>query len=318
MRVVVVSAAVGPLRAPEATGAVRAGWQETVPRDDVRTHILSDGARGLRDALGASSGTVVVETGDLLDRSDAAFHGGSTDAVARALLDAVDGGARRVVFGMGPSRVHDGGAGLLHVVRERWGDLVTARAALGGVELVVAGADPLPLLGLHGAGALLAPVVGAREAQDREAEVARFAAAVEEELAPLDLVTGRRVRWSGVPYGGLAGGAGFALLALGARAAGGFELTAVETSLEDEVTSADLCVAVLEVLDAVALERSAVSAVAPGALEAAIPVVVISGEDQTSRRHRAALGIAGVHTSELDAASLRDMARRVARTWSHG
>jgi len=66
----------------------------------------------------------------------------------------------------------------------------------------------------------------------------------------------------------------------------------------------------------VALGRSTLTAVAPAALEAAVPVVVLSGEDHTARRHRAGLGVVGSYTCSLEADGLREAGRRLARTWS--
>jgi len=313
MRVLVVATPLASLSAAAVTGAVAAGWRRAAPSDQVSTHLLATGTRGLREVL--PPGVAVIEAVDMLDHSAQAFITGTTAPLGEALLRALPGESR-VVVGAGLTRVHDGGRGFADVLVRRWGSLRTAHEALHGVELELVGADPAPLLGLHGAGAMRAAEVGAAAAQGREREVAAFAAEVEAQLGSPDPDTGRPVRWARAPWSGLAGGAGFVLLALGARAAGGEEYTAAATGLGAAVGGADLCVVVLEELDEVALGRSTLTAVAPAALEAAVPVVVLSGEDHTARRHRAGLGVVGSYTCSLEADGLREAGRRLARTWS--
>jgi len=265
----------------------------------------------MRDILDPA--VAVLET-TLLDDSDTAFASGSTAPLALALLEAIGRGATRVVICARHTRVHDGGRGFAEVLAERWGSLPAAREALSAIDMVVAGSDPAPLVGLRGAGAILASEVGAGVAQERERQVAAFAAGVERELAP----AGRRVRWSAAPWSGSAGGAAFVLLALGGRAMAAEEYSAVVTDLGGAVRRSDLCVTVVPELNATTLARSALAALAPRALQAAVPIVVLSGEDHTSRPHRAELGVAGSYTCRLEDPSLRETARRVARTWSTG
>lgn len=310
MRILVVSAPVGALGAGTITRAVAAGWRAAAPDDVVVPHTLATGEAGLAEVVGP--GVAVIEAAAHLEQDGS----GGTARLGREVLEAVDTGAARIVIGAGLSRVHDGGRGFAEVVTARWGSLAAAREALACVDLVLAGSDPSPLLGLHGAGARLAAEIGPAAAQEREREVAAFAAGVEADLAPADLVTGRRIRWSSAPFSGLAGGAGFLLLALGARAVGGEEYSAACTGLTGAVADADLCVVVVEEVDDVALHRSALTAVAPAALAAAVPVVVVSAADHTSRRHRAGLGVVGSHTCAIEEDALVGMGRRLARTWS--
>ncbi|MFD1507677.1 glycerate kinase [Georgenia yuyongxinii] len=150
---------------------------------------------------GPGGGTAYVEADQVLgahlvaaaDRRRAATAGTSA-GLGELLLAAVGSGAGRVVVGLGPGVVHDAGAGLLAVLGgtaaagDRRDDLLeagglaladlrvddvllaAARDALGTVDVVLALADDAPLLGLHGAGAILGqdPGVGPAVAQELE------------------------------------------------------------------------------------------------------------------------------------------------------
>src|SRR5690606_9109278 len=87
----------------------------------------------------------------------------TTVGVGRAIAAAVDGGARRIVVGLGGSATNDGGAGLLAALGATADvpldagpealegisrvDLGPARERLAGVELLVAADVETPLLG---------------------------------------------------------------------------------------------------------------------------------------------------------------------------
>lgn len=313
MRIVVGATAIRDFTADELTGAVAAGWRAAAP-DDVEAFALSDGATGLAESLaraaGPGSGAAVIETAHLLT-------GSGTALVGRALLDAIDAGADRIVLGMGRSGAHDGGAGFAAVVRDRFGSLAAARTALAGVDVVVVGNERLPLLGLHGAGARLADELGPEEAQHLERHIAAFASAVEAEL-PAVPGSRRPPRLATAAFSGLGGGSGFLALALGARATTGVGFTVTASGMAAAVAAADLCLVVVDEMDAVALEDSAAAAIAPAALSAGCPVVVLTGEDHTSRHQRAVLGIAGSYATggALEPEALAVRVLRVARTWT--
>lgn len=327
MRVLLVADALGVLGAPAVTGAVARGWQTHAPTDVVTAVHMSDGARDLAAALapggwhavapgvallGAEPATVVVDSARVLRGAD------STAPLAAPLLAARATDASRVVVGAGREPFLDGGAGLADRLTARFHDLRAARAALRGPELLVAGADPLPLLGMHGAAASLSGVLGPAGAQEVGTEVGRFAAEVERALAPMDLASGRPVRWSALPRSGLAGGAAFLLMALGAAPVDARELVAEAVGLADAVAAADLCVVVLEQLTPSTLVNSALPVVARRALAAARPLVVLAGVDTTSRSERAAGGISASYPFEpaLGEEGLVVRAERLARTWS--
>lgn len=312
MRVVVGTSAVRDFTAAKLGEAVVRGWHAAAPGDDIEAFAVSDGVTGLAESLAVAreAPDAVIETGHLLT--------GSTSApVGEELLAALDRGARRVVLGMGRSLVHDGGRGFAEVMRRRHGSLQTTRDRLTGIDIVVVGNERTPLVGLHGAGALLAVSLGDEDAQRLDREVSEFAAAVERELSH-DLPTGRPVRLVTAEYSGLGGGSAFLALALGARSMSGVTLTAVASGLTAAITGADLCLVIVDEMDARALEDSTVAAIAPAALMAGCPVVVVTGADHTSRHQRAALGVVGCYVTgrALDPESLAILVQRVARTWS--
>lgn len=305
MRIAVGVSAVRDFTAAELGAAVAQGWRAAAP-DQVELFALSDGVTGLAESLAAAP-VAVVETSHLLTSP-------TTAPVAEALVAAVDAGADRVVLGMGRSRVHDGGRGFADVIRARYGSLSAAREWWTGTEITVVGNEPLPLLGLRGAGARLAEYLGPEEAQRRDRTVGDFAAHVEGELWP---TATRPPRFALRPFSGLGGGSAFLALALGARAMSGLEYTADASGLTQAVATADLCLLVVDLMDIPALSESAAAAVAPAALASGCPVVVITREDHTSRYQRAALGVVGCYTTDaLDPEALAVRILRVARTWA--
>ncbi len=271
-------------------------------------------------------------------------------------------GARRVVVGLGGSGTNDGGAGLLAglgmastvlgggggalagVTADDVGDLAVARAAVAGVDLVVAFDVDVPLLGLHGASAGFAPQKGAtpEEAQHLERALGRFAAVVGEAAhdgpgvppsLPLvgasggagGLTSGRR--WAQLPGAGAAGGLGFALAVLGARLLPGAEVVADAVGLDGAAAAADVLVTGEGTLDWQSLHGKVVAAVARRGVARGLPVVAVAGQVALGRREWGAAGISGAYAvaekpADVAAAladpagTLAARAERVARTWS--
>ncbi|MPV37640.1 glycerate kinase, partial [Georgenia subflava] len=168
---------------------------------------------------GTAGGTAYVETGQVIgahlvrgqDRARAAGTGTSA-GVGHLLTAARATGARRIVVGLaGTSAVHDGGTGLLAALAEQAGATVpgdvlgggaaglgalapadvevldAVRAWLEDLDVVLAVADDLPLLGLHGAGALLGndPAVGPVLAQELERALGHATDLLEQRAAVL-------------------------------------------------------------------------------------------------------------------------------------
>lgn len=329
MKIALVAASDASADAGELLGAVERPWTAWADADVIDPVVLSDGAHGLMTALpgfveaperpdiALSHDRTIAVVSAILPEGDDAFATGTTAFVADQLIAAHhfvgDGG--RIVVGLGQSRVLDGGRGLLEGLTDHFGSLTAARSAFG--PLGVIGPTPLALTGLHGAAAVV-PGVDPELAQQRSTEVGAFAADVERALAPRELTSSRPLRWSGAPGSGLGGGAGFALLSLGAGFESGVTFTARLAEMARRVADCDLVVALVDAFDDGALHNSAASLAGTFALDNAIPAVVLTGLDASSRRSRASAGIAGVYATgnPWGPESVGEIAGRVARTWS--
>ncbi len=277
------------------------------------------------------SGTAVVETGQaiggqLLSREErcVAATTGTSEGVGHLLRAALETGADRIVVGVGPGCVHDGGAGLLRafgldgpplgrgaaaLAAVRAADLAGLaglRAELAGLDLVVACSTDEPLVGLHGAGAGLVGRAGLEpgQAQDVDRAVGRFAevlGTVTPRRRLLPLLAGpdggaegaSRARAATRPYSGAGGGVALTLEALGGRLLDGGGAVADLVGLSALVGRADLVVTGCERLDADAVHSGVVATVSAVALRQGIPVVVVAREVEASRRELARVGIVG-------------------------
>jgi len=274
----------------------------------------------------------------------------TTSAGAGQLLHAALGlGARRIVVGVGPTATNDAGAGLLSALGvgraallEAGGlvlgqltadDLAGLDAAVGRfreVELVLATAADLPLLGLQGTSATEAVARGATREQGQALEFAlgHFSDLVRR-LRPgrSDLLTGRAGRLDKEPGAGAGGGLGYALFVLGGRRVSGVDVVAGAVGLRDAIGGADLVVTGEGTYDWQSLRDSVTARVAQVALEHAVPSIVLAGQVRLGRREAMAAGLSGTYAvadrpEEVAAAladpagTLRARATRVAATWS--
>ena len=274
----------------------------------------------------------------------------TTSAGAGQLLRAALGlGARRIVVGVGPTATNDAGAGLLSALGvgragllEAGGlvlgqltadDLAGLDAAVGRfreVELVLATAADLPLLGLQGTSATEAVARGATREQGQALEFAlgHFSDLVRR-LRPgrSDLLTGRAGRLDKEPGAGAGGGLGYALFVLGGRRVSGVDVVAGAVGLRDAIGGADLVVTGEGTYDWQSLRDSVTARVAQVALEHAVPSIVLAGQVRLGRREAMAAGLSGTYAvadrpEEVAAAladpagTLRARATRVAATWS--
>lgn len=264
--------------------------------------------------------------------------------VGELVVAAVAAGARRVVIGLGGSGTNDAGAGLLAAlgatavdtdgvdVTDRLShggtglrgitrvDLASARAALDGVEVVVATDVDNPLLGLRGATNGFAAQKGADDAavMELEGSLEAFAAAV-----------GRRPdgKDPAVALGaGAAGGLGYALLQVGATRVPGIATVLDAVDLPGRIAASDVVVTGEGAFDWQSLRGKVVSGVAEAALAQGRACVVLAGRVEVGKREYAALGVSAAY-SVVDAAGsvdaaiadpaarLADLAERIARTW---
>lgn len=303
---------------------------------------------------------------DGLATGSAAARSGSA-AVGEQVLLALRAGASRIVLGLaapGARAVPDAGTGLLAALgvsglrgRSLLGgvssvgpgggapeisaaDLVglsEALALLGGVDLVGACADDLPLLGLHGTSAAAgeAGALSATDAQQLERAVGQLAHAVWSAATATrrpDLLTpgsgaaspGRARDVTGLPGAGAGGGIGWLVALAGGRLLPGAAVHADAVDLRARAAAADLVVTTIDHLDASTFHGSGVEQAASAAAEVGVPCVVVAGTSMMSRRESSAAGLSAVYVaSEGPAAdwsfpqvAMDDVVRRVARSWS--
>jgi glycerate kinase len=184
----------------------------------------------------------------------------TTYGTGELIAAALDGGARRIIVGVGGSATTDGGLGALRAIYP----LQRLRA----VELQVACDVRTKFVE---AADLFAGQKGASSAQ-----IALLRRRLER-LAQVYLdehgVDVRDLEGAGAA-GGLAG----ALAAVGAALVDGFDLVADEVGLDDALEGADLVVTGEGFVDAQSFEGKVVGGVAERAGAAGVPVVVVAGE----------------------------------------
>jgi glycerate kinase len=345
----------GTLTALEAAEALAQGWRRARSDDELVLQPLSDGGPGFLDALPGVEVSALVEdplarptiarlrldgtTGyveaaqaaglHLLEPEDRDPGVTTTYGVGQLVRAAVDGGATRVVVGVGGTATNDGGAGFLAALglltpelRDLAGGLALKRpadvATTALPELVLASDVDNPLLGPSGATRVFAPQKGAsaEQVERLEQRMTAWADGLESHLG----VTARDL-----PGAGAAGGLGFALLALGATRVPGLDVVADATGLAAQVAQADLVVTGEGRLDGQSVRGKVVGGVAGLALEHGVPCVAVAGEVLLGRREAGAAGLAETWalvdhapTRALTeaAAVVSEVAEQVARSWA--
>ncbi|HVX53272.1 glycerate kinase [Nocardioides sp.] len=345
----------GTLSAVEAAEAIATGWRRTAPGDELDLAPVSDGGPGFLDALHAGLGgelIAVTVSGPFGEPVPAAvlrigttayvesaqacglhLTGGrrgedaTTYGVGELLRAALDGGARRVVVGLGGSGSNDGGAGLLAALGAA-ADVPLDQGVAGlrgltritlperpAAELVVASDVDNPLTGLFGATKVFGPQKGIADLPAADAALEALAAAAG--------------RVAAVEKGaGAAGGLGYALLLLGATRRPGLGVIADAVDLDDRLARADLVITGEGAFDASSRGGKVPVAVAELAARHARPCVVLAGRVEIGVREARSLGVEAAY-SVVDVAgeeralgdphrALADLAERVARTWHVG
>jgi glycerate 2-kinase len=291
-------------------------------REQVPGAVLCRGARAWVESAQACG---LVLTGG--DRTE----GATTWGVGELVLQAIDAGATDIVVGLGGSGTNDGGAGLLGALgatadRPLDGgvtaldgitsvDLSTPRDRLRGVTITCASDVDSPLTGLFGATRTFGPQKGIPEER---------LPAVDAVLAQLAAATDRRT--SLAKGAGAAGGLGFALLLLGAERRPAFDVVAEAVDLPARARAADLVLTGEGAFDFSSRSGKVPYGVASVAAEAVRPCVALAGRVLVGAREMRALGIESAYSLvdlvgeeralEDPAGSLRQLAERVARTWS--
>ncbi len=362
----------GTLTAVEASHAIARGWAAQAPGDHLVQRPMSDGGPGFVDAIRAGrSGAVIdrVVTGPCGDPVRATYlrtadgtawiesaqaaglhlvPSGSRDptrtttrGVGELMADALAGGARRIVLGVGGTGTCDGGAGLLAALgASAW---TGARAGAGGPGGLVGGGaelldvdrvDLLPALTTV-AGAVLevatdvdVPLLGARGA------AFGFAAQKGAGAGQVDLLEAAMRHWAhllgrtdsgrapAVALGaGAGGGLGMAMIRLGARRVPGITTVIAAAGVEELLDSVDLVITGEGSFDWQSLRGKVVAGVAAAASARAVPVVVLAGRVEVTRREWMTSGVsaafpAAAQPGEDPAEGLARAASRAARTWS--
>lgn len=257
----------------------------------------------------------------------------SSRGLGELLAHVIDAGAGRIVVWLADSGSNDAGAGLLAGLGAHSSpdgaltggparldtletvDLSGVRELIAGVDLVVATDQNLPLLGLRGTTNLDGVARGLAEHRKVavDAKLERFAAQVDSKL------TTRR-------GAGTAGGAGYALLALGARLEPGFTTLFDTLGLRAEARTAEVVLVGHGQLSWQSLPGSTLAGVAALAEEVMRPCVALAHTVEIGNRELRANGIEAAYattaTSDDQAvtadpeAALAALAERVARTWS--
>lgn len=341
----------GSLTAAAAAEAIGAGLRSARPDLDVVLTPVADGGDGTVDAAVAAGYsrvpvTVTGPTGAPLPATFArsaetavvemaaasglrCLPGGrpapltaTTHGTGELIRAALDGGARRLVLGLGGSATTDGGTGMAAALGARFLDATGAELPPGGaalreldhldltgldprlrtVEIVVASDVQNPLTGPAGAAAVYAPQKGASAADVERLEqgLCRLAAVVVDELG-IDL--------SSMPGAGAAGGTGGAAVAfLGARLVSGIDLLLDLVRFPAAVRGAALVVTGEGSLDSQTLSGKAPAGVTRAAARAGVPVVALVGRCELTPDELATSGLAGVYAlSELEPDSERSM-----------
>ncbi len=246
---------------------------------------------------------------------------------------AVAGGARRIVLGVGGTGTCDGGAGLLAALGatsqpagalSRGGgaladlttlDLGPALGAVQGIALEVATDVDVPLLGARGAARGFAPQKGATPEQVEQLEAA---------MVHWASMLGRAAdgRTAAVALGaGAGGGLGAALIRLGARRVPGIGTVLAAADIAGVIDGVDLVVTGEGSFDWQSLRGKVVAGVAAAALVRAVPVLVLAGRVEVSRREWITAGVAAAFPAaagpgESHHEGVARAAERAARTWA--
>jgi glycerate kinase len=355
----------GTLSATEAARAIERGVLKARPQARCELCPMADGGEGtvdvflergaerkvarvrgprgeLVDAVYAGDGeTAILEMSSasglgLLDRAQYDPTQTSTFGTGELIRAALDGGARRIVMGIGGSATNDAGTGMLRALGVRFLD--AAGTEIDGGILEFARLDSIdldrldpriaktavevavdvdnPLCGPDGATNTFAAQKGATPGQIEQLE------RVLRRIAEISTRTLGRDE-SDVPGAGAAGGLGFALVAfLGAKLQPGVRLIARESGLDELLDGATLCLTGEGKIDLQTLHGKTVYGVALIAREHKVPAIAFGGTvDPEAKKRLAQIGVevvgispAGIPLEESirSAAALLEAAARAA------
>lgn len=323
----------GTVQAFLATGAVARRVMVRGPLGDpVTATYARDGDTAIIEMASASGLALLGE------RRDA--RAATTFGTGQLLRDAIDGGAKSIVLGIGGSATTDGGAGALAALGVRFLDAggsplapdpqALAKLAridasrldsrLRSIPIAIACDVDNPLLGRDGAAAVYGPQKGAHDAD------VVFLDGVLARMADLATgVAGNDLRH--LPGAGAAGGLGWGLATFaGARLATGFDLIARQRGLSAALAGATLCVTGEGRIDEQTLHGKVVAGVAGLAAPLGLAAIAFCGsiehaaEEALAQRGVACVPIVDAPMTLAQAmhnapALLRSAAARFARVW---
>ena len=349
----------GSLSASQVASSLAAGLRAAAPGVEVIEVPVADGGDGTLDAAEAAGysripvraagptgspvqtayavrdGTAVVELADVCGL--ARLPGGvpapleaSSRGLGEVVRAALDGGADRLVIGVGGSASTDGGAGMLRALGVRLLDEAGNDLPPGGgplrrlhrvdldgldqrlaeVAVVLASDVDNPLIGPRGAAAVYAPQKGATPADVTLLEAA---------LTRWSIVLAGAMGLPPGPHGhpaadragaGAAGGVGFAAIAvLQATAQPGIDLMLELTGFRRHLPGAALVVTGEGSLDEQTLSGKAPAGVAAAAREAGVPTVAVAGRCLLAPEALAGAGIARAYAlADIEPDPARSMA----------
>jgi glycerate kinase len=338
----------GTLTSVQAANAIREGWLQLHPEDDVVIAPLSDGGPGfvggLHAVLGGELITVIV-TGPLGEKTPAEFllrgdeawiesaqacglhlvtkdkrnpRVTSTFGVGELIAEAISRGAKKITVGLGGSGTNDAGAGMLAALGATSdGALNSGGAALKSLSRVDLGAalEKVADIELIAASDVDNPLLGLRGATavfGPQKGADDFAVMeLEGALEKFATLCGRRSdgKDPAVALGaGAAGGLGYGLLLLGANRVAGIETVLEIVKLDDEITKSDLVITGEGCLDDQSLHGKVIAGVASHAAALGKPCVAIAGEVRLGKRECATAGIDSAYSMSEFAGKDRSMA----------
>jgi len=341
----------GTLTSVEAAHAIRKGWLQIHPDDEVVIAPLSDGGPGFVGGLHAVLGGKIISaivTGPkgsktlaefLLRGNEAWIESAqacglhlvekdkrdpritSTYGVGELIALAIDLGATTITVGLGGSGTNDAGAGMLAALGATSDGVLNAGGkALADLSTVKLDAALEKVAGIEliAASDVDNPLLGLRGATavfGPQKGADEFAVMeLEGALENFARLCGRRSdgKDPAVALGaGAAGGLGFGLLLLGANRVAGIETVLEIVKLDDEINKSDLVITGEGCLDDQSLHGKVIAGVASHSAALGKPCVAIAGEVRLGKRECATAGIDSAYSMSEFAGRDRSMAAPV-------
>ena len=338
----------GTLSSVEAATAIRDGWLQVHPEDEVIIAPLSDGGPGFVGGLHAVLGgelVAAIVTDPLGQKTPAQFLLRGSEAwiesaqacglhligfdnrdprvtttfgVGELIVQAIERGATKITIGLGGSGTNDAGAGMLAAL----GATSDGSLDLGGAELkelsnvdlglAITKVSGIELVVASDVDNTLLGLRGATAVFGPQKGADEFAVIeLEGALENFAGLCGRRSdgKDPAVAMGsGAAGGLGYGLLLLGASRVAGIETVLEIVKLDEEIQKADLIITGEGCLDDQSLHGKVIAGVASHAAAIGKPCVALAGEVRLGKRECATAGIDSAYSMTEFAGRERSMA----------